>query len=196
LEWYHEGVPLGTRWWGWVVSVQRCFVPRTSTRLITRFAPLGAKMAEQASGLTRWWQAVVAQKIAPLQRGAHNLPLCGGWCGGTLFRRDAALGGWRERGDLWRRWFCRPCQRLPYLRRQGGLLPPRCGASGVLGTAKPAWGKPWWRKKLRHYSAGRTVPHTAVQRGAHSLRWSARCATRKGLVAWIWRCVRGLRTLG
>jgi hypothetical protein len=39
---------------GAAVSVQRCFVPRTSTRLITKFAPFGAKIVEQASGLAQW----------------------------------------------------------------------------------------------------------------------------------------------
>jgi hypothetical protein len=44
---------------------------------------------------------------------------------------------------LWLRWLCRPCHRLPYLRRQGGLLPPPRGVSGVSVTVKPTRDKRW-----------------------------------------------------
>jgi hypothetical protein len=98
-----QSVPLGTRWRGAAVSVQRCFVPRTSTRLITKFAPLGAKMAEQAVGLTRRGQAVGWRGVGkPWRRkklrhySAERIVWRKWWltrCG-TLFRRDAALCGW------------------------------------------------------------------------------------------------------
>jgi hypothetical protein len=46
---YHECVPLGTRWWGGL-SGQRRFVPRASTAVNYKFAPLGARNGDVTVG--------------------------------------------------------------------------------------------------------------------------------------------------
>jgi hypothetical protein len=168
-----QSVPLGTRWRGAAVSVQRCFVPRTSTRLITKFAPLGAKMAEQAVGLTRRGQAVGWRGVGkPWRRkklrhysAERTVPRTAADAAGHVISPRCGSVWVGECCDLWQRWLCRPRQRLPYLRRQGGLLPPPRGVSGVSVTAKPTRDKRWVRNP-------------------------------QGVGGVDWRCVRWLRTTG